>query len=318
MKRVQALKTLVEALKTPKVANGAKVAPKPRDYYDTVPGILMRIFFLAVAIVCLVIAIGMFQSSGRDLLRQYRAGRWEKTPGSVERWNVDHSKSDGKDYYTPYLSYLYAVKGDCFRGSSVHLDEDGVKGFSSFSSEGQALQALSEYRLGSSVTVIYDPNNPCDAVLDASRRGTWAAWFCLLCVPVLLFGALMFFFLAYWPKLSVAVAFIAVGLYWNYCPHYEGNAEWIDGGPQMVKDCQTRIEADRIAWKSLKSGDPEKSIAKFPGGKITHADSARGSRLTRVVFRRQPQMEREAEIVMTQASKAGPKIIKSVHSPYLP
>lgn len=294
--------------------NGQDQKTRGDKRFWTSIGLAITVFFLSCA-------FWMFRNSASDLWRQHTLADWVSTKGVIETWNVDKSTdSEGRVYFTPYPSYLYSAEGQAFRGFSVYLPDDGVMGLNSYRSEANALRALDRYRIGQEVIVHYDIDAPHDAVLHLSKKKTVDSWFYLLLFAplTLLLALLILAGLQLSAKANLGIVVATAILYLFFSSRYQGNADRIEGGPDLVEATRHGIAADRAAWKALRPGAPEELIQGFAGGTITQSDSPRGARMTRISFVRTPHMERAAEIILMQQDPASPALVRTVTSPYLP
>lgn len=173
----------------------------------------------------------------RDLRRSFQASGWQSTEGVIEGGMLETVKSDNKYYDTPYVTYLYAVEGQAYRGSSTYLHDDGWSGFTSFHSAPEARASLSDRPPGKRVTVYFNPKVPHDAVLDREmRKGQWrAGLFLVVGFPLALWFCVFLIREVNWSSEIKLGLLATTAVAWLiFAPSYDGNAEPINGGPTVV------------------------------------------------------------------------------------
>lgn len=191
----------------------------------------------------LVIFLYLAGSAARDLRRSLDSKSWRTAGGVIEAQHIDSSKGEDRYYDTPFVTYLYVVEGHAYRGGSTYLHDDGWSGFATFKSRAVAKDSLKDYPVGKRVTVFYDPDNPNDAVLDRdTRKGVVLARLYLfvgfpLCAGLLIWSLT---FAGLPGPVDVAVVVAAILVWWWAVPTYDGNAETIGGGDQVI----SRFEAE--------------------------------------------------------------------------
>lgn len=206
---------------------------------------------ISVAAVCLLPLFFFLHLEGaaaRDLARSMDAKGWQTTQGIIEAQHIESSKDEKRYYDTPFVTYLYAVEGQAYKGGSTYLHDNGWSGFATFKSRPTARDALKDYPVGKRVAVFFDPDNPNDAVLDRdTRQGVVVARLYLFVGFPL--GAGLFIWLlasAGLPGPVDVALVVAVTLgWWLLVPTYDGNAENISGGDQVVSAFETRLALSR-------------------------------------------------------------------------
>lgn len=97
---------------------------------------------------------------------------WPSVPGQVVSSSVQrntHRDTDGDTSYTyqPQIEYTYAVGEQTFTGKRISF------GSESSSNPRKAEQVADQYKMGTPVTVYYDPAKPQDATLQKTAAGSW-------------------------------------------------------------------------------------------------------------------------------------------------
>jgi hypothetical protein len=207
-----------------------------------------KITSVAICLFPLFYLLSLEGAAARDLARSMDAKSWRTTQGVIEAQHIESSKGESRYYDTPFVTYLYAVEGQAYKGGSTYLHDDGWSGFATFRSRPMALEALKDYPVGKRVTVFFDPDNPNDAVLDRdTRKGVvLARLYLFVGFPL---GAGLFIWLltsAGLPRSGDVALVVAVTLgWWLLVPTYDGNAENISGGDQVVSAFETRLAVSR-------------------------------------------------------------------------
>ena len=136
---------------------------------------IVLVSFLLVGIALTLFGI-WFIALGND------AGRWPQTQGTVVsvmvRTDSHHAGSpaiteeqrERRRRYFPSISYRWEVDGKTYHGSRYRLGTTAEK----HKQREQAQAAAANYRIGASIPVFYDPENPAEAVLD--KRASGAVW----------------------------------------------------------------------------------------------------------------------------------------------
>lgn len=194
--------------------------------------LLASLYLIGVCYLCQLESLAF-----RDMRRSFQASSWQSTEGVIEGGVVETLKSDNKYYDTPYVTYLYAVDGQAYRGSSTYLHDDGWAGFTSYRTAPEARASLNDRPAGKLVTVYYSPNTHEDAVLDReTQKGRWmGGLYFFLGFPLAMWLSVILYREVTWSsevKLGLLAATIVA---WAvFAPGYDGNAEPIDGGPSVV------------------------------------------------------------------------------------
>lgn len=199
--------------------------------------IFQKLLITIISIVPMLHFLNLEAQSLRDLTRTWDAPGWHTTQGVIEGGYVETQKDDSRYYDTPYVTYLYAVDGQAYRGSSSYLYDDGWAGFASYRSRTEAQASLADRPAGKRVTVFYDPDRPQDAVLDRDKRKSvlTARLYLVLGFP-LCFGAFVYLLTsAGWPARANLVIVVATVAVWALLlPGYDGNSDPIEGGANVV------------------------------------------------------------------------------------
>ena len=118
--------------------------------------------------------------------RTLRAARWPAAEGEVLAARIIVTPvGDGGASYEPHVTYRYVVGGETFVGQRLRLE--GVwEG-----TEAAAAEWLRDYPRGRAVRVRYRPEDPRDAVLDATVSGGLVAAIGLGAAGVLAGAALL-------------------------------------------------------------------------------------------------------------------------------
>lgn len=168
----------------------------------------------------------------QDGFRFRAAQGWPSAEGVVEKWTVEEGTDEGRQVFTPFVSYLYVVDGQLYRGSNRYLHDGGSGGFDHFPDKEFARQTLARYPVGKDVKVYYDPVDPADAALELTRRSRSSLWVfpCLSMAGALWLSWRICRTLPYplgWTTLPFALA-LAAGLFLAW--RHQGNAEALEGG----------------------------------------------------------------------------------------
>lgn len=98
--------------------------------------------------------------------RQVLASRFATTQGTVLSSEVTHNSDGDGTTHGVRITYRYEVEGREYSGDRFRYDK------STSSDSAWARQAVKEHRVGSAVTVYYDPQNPAEAVLRVGLAGS--------------------------------------------------------------------------------------------------------------------------------------------------
>ena len=146
------------------------------------------IFLITLGLIALVWVLHV-----RAVKKAGAAAAWPKAPGRITRSEVAEeedtdSYGDRSAAYIAKVAYEYSVGGQTYAGERV-----GVGANHRWSIRKKAEAITARWPEGAQVQVLYDPQNPADACLDASRPGPGMAIFW---TAVLLF--LGFIFMGVW------------------------------------------------------------------------------------------------------------------------
>ncbi len=125
---------------------------------------------------------------GYDAYQALRSYTWPTVEGKIVSSTITSVKHPGETpTYYPDIRYAYRVEGKEYTGDRIFFGEYGTGSSSS------AQAVIDKYKVGTSVTVYYDPRNPANAILERGAR--WASFallaFGLLFVVVGLGGFLL-------------------------------------------------------------------------------------------------------------------------------
>jgi hypothetical protein len=118
-------------------------------------------FFMAMGILALSLGVSAY-------LEAQQVQDWPSTTGTVtdtnvrEEWVSEGGRGGGHSHYEyyPEVQYSYSVGGSTYYGNDISKLE------SSYTSYSGAQAYLTDHRVGSQVTVYYNPDNPSEAVLE--------------------------------------------------------------------------------------------------------------------------------------------------------
>lgn len=116
-----------------------------------------------IALGLLFILIGgfVFFMWGLPPLKYSNASKaWPSVPGEITRSEVETYRKDGKTQYLPDIAYKYNVDGKDYSSSKVTVGDPPFTG-----SISPARRIQSEYPVGKSVDVYYDPGVPSSSAL---------------------------------------------------------------------------------------------------------------------------------------------------------
>jgi hypothetical protein len=119
---------------------------------------LLLLFFVGVGLI-------LIYTYFRNLARVREAEGWPISQGMILESRVKEDSSIDSDgftssHYYPEVRYLYRVLGSEYEGTKITF------GPTSGNTQSRAMQAISKYPKGSTVTVYYDPEQPSKAVLE--------------------------------------------------------------------------------------------------------------------------------------------------------
>jgi Protein of unknown function (DUF3592) len=147
-----------------------------------------------IAVFCAAIFLGGFAIGIAGIKKGYESESWLTVEGKILSTAIDESRSTTRDsqtgrdrietYYHGVVKYEYVVSGQTFASDRISYKSYGA-------SREQAQRVIDAYRVGSSVTVHYNPENPSESVLEpgvgwATFQGPllWLSPFVLLILVV--------------------------------------------------------------------------------------------------------------------------------------
>lgn len=132
----------------------------------------------------------MMLAVGMDVADYVRSSNWEQVEAEVITVDVIESEnSEGSPTYRPLIEYEFRINGQTYLGDRAYFGNNISTGGSI-----GARNLTSQYAVGDSILVYFDPNNPADSVItrDASG-GLWG--FLITGGVILLITLTMLFFL---------------------------------------------------------------------------------------------------------------------------
>lgn len=269
--------------------------------------------------VCTVYAGSTMISSGA---RERRARGWPSVPGVVTEWKVERSRDDGKDYFTPFPSYIYAVDGQAYRGSSAYPSQDGLADFASWKSSGGAYGSLRRFPIGKPIQVYYDPERPWDAVLDPTgSSGFWPVLEGIGMLLVFIVGAGSCWMSLVGRSFRVGPLLLALGLTvastLSLRTSYSGNADEIPGGVLKLEDEIAKGTALRDLWRTRLRPNAEIGVSEIPVGGSKTVKTTPNGRLWRYTYKQGGGFERSGTLTLWVLDDKKARVAQ-VQSPYYP
>jgi hypothetical protein len=230
--------------------------------------------------------------------RESAAATWPVTEGVVTGWYIERGSDEGADYYyTPYLTYLYAVKEQAYENDSTHLWDHGPNGYGSYPTRADAEAALRRFPLGEETRVHYDPDKPWDAVLDLRKSAKENVWILFLIAPL---GACITAYVFHKGGAGVIKSLggvtLATALFLVLMPTFRGGAVEMDGGESVVAKIQAQHAAARAAWRSLSLGQKIAKEQIPPGG--SSQEKVANGKTTVTVSYSGPSFERAGSLTL--------------------
>ena len=122
---------------------------------------LFALPFFGVGVFMLYLVLSTFHDA-------YRMGNWVPTPATLEAAGYETHRGDDSDTYEVYATYRYTVNGQVFIGHRVALSSGGDNIGSYQQAMGNALSG--KLARGEPITVLVNPDDPNDAIIDPSPR----------------------------------------------------------------------------------------------------------------------------------------------------
>jgi hypothetical protein len=136
---------------------------------------------LSPDVVAIVVGSIFIQQARSWRCRAESAALWPETQGQVRECRIIEIPLRNRKEYRTTATYEYAVNGTQYRSQRRFFGEEATGG-----SRSQAEQLHLKYRVGSQVTVYYNPDNPKEAVLELGVHKAlgWMTGFGLLFVSM--------------------------------------------------------------------------------------------------------------------------------------
>lgn len=118
-------------------------------------GVFLYVFLLLFGMLYLWVTLS-------DKQQAEEAVNWPATSGEISQSYIDTEiDNEGDRTYRAVVNYQYNVDGVSYTNGRLHFGPRNT-----YNSQSKASEFLSEYPVGASVTVFYDPEKPTEAVLD--------------------------------------------------------------------------------------------------------------------------------------------------------
>jgi hypothetical protein len=126
---------------------------------------LLRLGLIVGALVCAGLGLSILATTVQSRLEARAVERWPTTTGLVVESGVvyvgtHHNREGRRVTYEPRVRYEYAVDGRRYVGDRFAIEPPGRKW------REDADRLLDDVRVGMSVVVYYDPDDPADSVLE--------------------------------------------------------------------------------------------------------------------------------------------------------
>jgi len=163
---------------------------------DKLPPFYKRID-ITVIIFFAVFLIGVVVSGYgcRDTRSAKESLYWPETPGVVTASFVHEYTEidDSEPAFTPRIGYLYTVDGKTYSNDLISFKINSMR-IRSEKTKSWAETVISDYPVGSAVTVYYNPVNPQISVLQKGAATDWKIFFGSLFILIGVIGGLYFIF----------------------------------------------------------------------------------------------------------------------------
>lgn len=148
------------------------------------------IFLLVVIVGVVVLGYGC-----RDTRSAKESLNWPETPGVVTASFVHEYKEidDSEPAYTPRVGYSYKVDGKSYSNDLISFEINSMRSRSD-KTRSWAETIISDYLIGSPVTVYYNPANPQISVLQKGAATDWKIFWGSLFIITGVIGVLFFLF----------------------------------------------------------------------------------------------------------------------------
>lgn len=143
---------------------------------------LVGIFFVMVVIAA---ALFFFSAAYLDWREYGDSGDWLETTGTVTEIGTKEIKDDDEILFAPRIAYTYTVNGKAYEGDRISFDSRP------YVEEENAAEDANEYTIGQEVTVLYNPDDPQQSVLERTTNWSGVIGFSVIGVIFLIFGAVL-------------------------------------------------------------------------------------------------------------------------------
>lgn len=141
--------------------------------------IIVLIIIAVFGLILVVLNFFMYRSITESQNREKAAQTWPTTTGTIGTSEArTHRHSGRQSAPFPHVTYTYEVNGKTYHSSNI-MPGGEIGGLN-------VQSTLARYPQGAQVTVYYDPQNPKDAVLEASNKTvSKAIWLMLVAMNII-------------------------------------------------------------------------------------------------------------------------------------
>lgn len=152
--------------------------------------ITVIVFFVVLLLGVVVSGYGC-----RDTRSAKESLYWPETPGVVTASFVHEYTEidDSEPAFTPRIGYIYTVDGKTYSNDLISFKFNSMRNRSE-KTKSWAETVISDYPIGSAVTVYYNPANPQISVLQKGAAADWKIFFGSLFIIIGVIGGLYFIF----------------------------------------------------------------------------------------------------------------------------
>ena len=143
---------------------------------------LKWLLYISVFPVCFTLVGGYLLIRGMlDYQLGYAANNWPATTGTITASSVAEDDHGDETTYLALVLYTYSVDAKDFRNDEIYA------GYGGSSNKATALAMANKYAVGNSVSVLYNPDSPANAVLE-SGIGISTYIMILFSLPIVFIG----------------------------------------------------------------------------------------------------------------------------------
>lgn len=152
--------------------------------------ITVIVFFVVFLLGVVVLGYGC-----RDTRSAKESLHWPETPGVITASFVHEYTEidDSEPAFTPRIGYLYTVDGKTYSNDLISFEFKSMRNRSE-KTKLWAEAVISDYPIGSAVTVYYNPANPQISVLQKGAATDWKIFWGCLFIAIGAIGVLFFIY----------------------------------------------------------------------------------------------------------------------------